>query len=70
MAGKYYWIKERENPQFKKPYFVACGNITVSRAMKMERASYGSNYMHKFETKLEYDSMLAKLKREGFTVNV
>jgi len=54
MAGRYWWIKERDNPQFKKPYFVACGKITVAEAKKMEEPLYGRNYMHRFETEEEY----------------
>lgn len=60
MAGKYWWIKERDNPQFKNPYFIAYGRISIAKARKMETALYGRNYMHKFDTKDEY---LAAVKR-------
>lgn len=61
MAGKYYWIKERHNPQFDKPYFVAYGNITTRRAAQMENANYGTNYMLRFDTKEAYEAKLKEL---------
>ncbi len=54
MAGKYWWIKERDNPQFKNPYFLAYGRITVAAAKRMEEPLYGNNYMHKFDTEVGY----------------
>jgi hypothetical protein len=63
MAGKYYWIKERHNPQFDKPYFTAYGKITAKEARRIENGTlYGTNYMHKFKTEEEY---LAKLNELG-----
>ena len=69
MAGKYYWIKERHNPQFDKPYYVACGRITTRQAKKMENGTlYGANYMHRFNTWKEYKAKLRELgvKEEGY----
>ena len=60
MAGKYWWIKERDNPQFKKPYFIAYGRITVADAKKLEAPLYGRNYMHKFKTEAEYLSAIER----------
>jgi hypothetical protein len=66
MAGKYWWIKERHNPQFKDPYYVACGQITAKEAKAHENLFlYGTNYMHKFSTKEEYE---ARIKELGLNV--
>ena len=61
MTGKYWWIKERHNPQFKEPYYVACGQITVKEAKAHENPLYGYNYMHKFSTEKEYETRLTEL---------
>lgn len=44
MAKKFY-IKERHNPQFDKPYYVPKGQLTKKDANKMENSLYGDNYM-------------------------
>jgi len=64
----YYWIKERNNPQFDKPYFVAYGQMKAREARKLENAIYGSNIMRKFRTKKAYDQTLEKLKEDGYSV--
>jgi len=64
MPGKYYWIKERYNPQLGT-YYVRCGQITVKKAKKMENVLYGDNVMHKFSTVEEYRSKIKELKNCG-----
>ena len=65
MAGKYFWIKERENPQLGT-YYVACGQITIKEAQGYERKSlYGFNIMHKYATKEAYGAELSRLKESG-----
>lgn len=65
MKGKYFWIKERDNPQLGT-YYVAMGNITTKEAKKYESPRlYGSNIMHKYDTKEAYETALFYLKREG-----
>mgnify|MGYP001588453133 FL=1 len=65
MAGKYFWIKERHNPQLGV-YFVAMGQITTKDARNYEtRSSYGDNYMHRFTSKEVYEKRLAELKAKG-----
>lgn len=65
MAGKYYWIKERENPQLRT-YYVACGKIAMKEAQAYERKSlYGSNIMHRFTTKETYEAEISRLKAKG-----
>ncbi len=60
MSNKYWWIKERHNPQLGV-YYVGCGNISAAEAKAMESPLYGDNYMHKFSTKDEYEKRLKEL---------
>ena len=62
MIGKFYWLKERHNPQFKKPYWKACGQITAKAAKAKEASIYGDTYMHEFVTKEEYEKKISELK--------
>ena len=64
MTAKYYWIKERHNPQLGI-YYACLGNITTKEAKKYENSLYGTNYMHKFETKKEYEAEIERLKANG-----
>ena len=59
---KLFYIKERHNPQFKKPYYIPCGQLTKAESKKAEKSSYGHNIMFSFQTKEEYE---AALKRFG-----
>jgi len=65
---KYFYIKERHNPQFKEPYYVPCGQITAKEAKKNGSPLYGDNYMLKFATKKEYEAEINKLKASGCDV--
>ena len=53
MKRKWY-IKERHNPQFKKPYFVAMGRLYKIDARACENPLYGNNIMHPYDTEEEY----------------
>ncbi len=64
MAGKYFWIKERHNPQLGV-YYVACGKITVKEANQMKDSLYGNNYMHKYSTEDEYEAKITELINSG-----
>lgn len=68
MAAKKYFIKERNNPQFKQAYYVAQGLITEEEAKRMEEAIYGSNVLHSFSTEEAYNAEIDRLKAEGFNV--
>ena len=68
MAGKYFWLKERHNPQLGI-YYVACGRITTKEAKTHEISIYGDNYMHKFETEKEYEAEIDRLKKTGKSVH-
>lgn len=65
MAGKYYWLKERHNPQLKNPYWVAYGKITTKEAKAKESSLYGTNYMHNFSTKEDYENKIEELRKNG-----
>ena len=64
MAGKYFWIKERENPQLGT-YYVACGQISIKEALPRERTLYGFNIMHRYATKEAYEAEISRLKAKG-----
>lgn len=61
MKAKYWWIKERHNPQLGV-YYRGCGNMTVRDAMKNERPLYGSNTMHRFDNEAAYKARCFELK--------
>jgi len=55
---KYWYIKERHNPQFKKPYYIALGNIRAIDAKKHEDTLYGFNIIHRYNSENEYRNAL------------
>ncbi len=61
---KPWWIKERDNPQLGT-YWVACGQLSKTEAMKKEKSLYGLNTMHRFETESDYQAKLAELKKRN-----
>jgi hypothetical protein len=63
-----YWIKERHNPQFDKPYYSACGQLSKTAVKKKEGSLYGFNAMLEYKTEAEYNAALEKLKASGYTV--
>lgn len=68
MAKKFY-IKERHNPQFDKPYYVAEGQLTKVEAEKKENTVYGNNYMLSYDNQKEYTDAINKFKTDGFNVH-
>lgn len=64
MKYKYWCIKERHNPQFEQPYYVALGNIPMKEIRAYESPAYGYNNIIKFEDKEEYENQCAKLGLE------
>lgn len=66
MPPSYFYIKERHNPQLKKPYFRMVGRMTVRDAKKIENPLYGSNIMHKFKTEDECKAALIKFEQTIF----
>jgi hypothetical protein len=59
-----YYIKERYNPQ-TGTYFVAMGQLSARDARGHCESLYGSNTMHAFATKEEYETRLAQLRDGG-----
>jgi len=66
---KKYYLKERFNPQFDKPYYVALGQITKLQAKKAENSRYGTNVIHSYETKEEYIDAIEKFKQQDFNIH-
>lgn len=64
-----YYIKERHNPQFKKPYFVPEGLLPKKEAKAKEDAIYGMNIMLKYKNIQEYKAAIQKFKIDGFSVH-
>jgi hypothetical protein len=66
---KSYWIKERHNPQFDKPYYSACGQLSRREAAKKENSLHGFNVMHEYKTEAEYLAALEQLRVTDCTVH-
>jgi len=64
-----FYIKERYNPQFDKPYYVALGKLTKKEAKKKESSIYGNNYILSYDTEENYNKALNDFKEKGFNVN-
>ncbi len=60
-----YWIKERHNPQYDKPYYVACGKLSEKFSKRQAKSLYGFNVMRSFDSKDKYEAEIQKLKSEG-----
>jgi folate-dependent tRNA-U54 methylase TrmFO/GidA len=63
-----YWIKSRYNPQFEKPYYVACGQLSQTRAKAKAKSLYGFNTMLEYKSENDYNKAIQKLKDEGYIV--
>lgn len=60
---KKFYIKERNNPQFDKPYYIGKGQLTKKKALSIENSSsYGHNIMLSYDTEEEYNEALKTLK--------
>lgn len=68
MAKKFY-IKERHNPQFTKPYYVTMGQLSKAAANKRKKSIYGENVMLSYETKEEYEAAINELREKEFSVH-
>lgn len=66
---KKFWIGERINPQLKKPYYNAYGQLTKKDAKKKENTAYGSMYLTPYDLEAEYKAKIEELKHSGFKVN-
>ncbi len=68
MATKKYYIKERNNPQFDKPYYVPQGQLTKKEAKAKTEGVYGTNYMLEYNTEAEYNAAIEELREKGFKI--
>ena len=66
--AKQFYIKQRNNPQLKKPYYVAEGQLTKKDAKRKESSLYGDNYMIGYATEEEYKDAIKKLKANGYSL--
>jgi hypothetical protein len=60
-----YWIKERFNPQFDKPYYSKGGQLTKAAAKKKENTIYGDN---EYKTLEAYEAAIFQFIADGFRV--
>ncbi len=67
---KLFYIGERFNPQFKKPYFVAYGILSKTAVKEKESSVYGSMSLTPYETEELYNQKIEQLKDEGYNVHV
>lgn len=68
MKNKFWYIKERHNPQFKQPYYVALGNISKKQAKAYESSIYGDNTVFSFDSEERYREEIKRLKNARFNV--
>lgn len=66
--GKSFWIKKRDNPQLGT-YYILCGQLSKTAARKQEKALYGHNTMHEYQTEQEYNKAIEELKASGASVS-
>lgn len=64
MKAKKFWIKERHNPQ-TGVYYVACGQLSATKAKDHGRAIYGENVMHGFDSEAAYMARIEALRAKG-----
>jgi hypothetical protein len=57
---KYYWIKQRHNPQLGT-YYVPQGALPIKDAKAMERSIYGDNVMLRYASKEAYETAVRML---------
>lgn len=67
---KLFYLKERNNPQFDKVYYVKMGQCSKTEAKKHEKTLYGSNTMIPFSTEQEYNDAIKQYELAGFKVNI
>ncbi len=63
MKCKYWWIKERHNPQIGV-YYTPLGQVSIAYAKKLERPLYGYNVMLRFENQKDYESKLKEIQEK------
>jgi hypothetical protein len=65
-----YWIKERNNPQFDKPYYVGLGQRTKASINESKKSvGYGSNHYCEYKNEVDYRNRINELKNSGYSVS-
>jgi hypothetical protein len=64
-----FYIKERHNPQFEKPYYTTYGQLTNKAAKDKARTSYGTNYMIAYDTIEDYNAAIIDFKNRGYSIH-
>lgn len=64
-----YWIIQRNNPQLKKPYYLALGKISAKEARKKETSIYGYNIALDYKSKKAYEEAIANFLNKGCSVS-
>ncbi len=68
--AKLFYLKERDNPQFDKVFYVKMGQCSKTEAKKHEQTLYGFNRMIPYETEQEYNDAIKQYELAGFKVNI
>lgn len=66
---KNWYIGERHNPQFDKPYYRAYGQLSKVDAKNKGKSIYGSMYILEFSSQEEYENKINELRQRGFRVS-
>lgn len=67
-APKKFFIGRRDNPQLKKPYFKAYGQLSQTSAKEKEKSAYGSMSLTSYNSEEEYQKALDKIKSDGYSI--
>jgi hypothetical protein len=59
----------RRNPQLKKSYYVAYGQLTKKESSKKTECSYGEMWLTAFTSNEEYESRIVELELNGYSVS-
>lgn len=62
---KPWYIKERDNGQSARCYYVAEGRMSPTSAARKEKPLVGTNIMHRFETEAAYRAEIDRLMANG-----
>lgn len=63
-----FYIGRRDNPQFKKPYYLAYGKLTKAAARKKTESMYGSVTLESYSFEMDYRTRVAELLALGYRV--
>ena len=67
-TSKKFYLTERHNPQFSKPYYIKCGQLSKKEADLKSNPLYGHNVMLSFDNELKYNNAIENYKSQGFNI--